>query len=73
MFGAASAGCLYIVESTFPFGTHVIDFAGQDTPIPETRRGSVCVGAGGIDGCLLDPVEPATWGLIKRQYGSTPR
>jgi len=67
-FASAGSGCLTIVESTFPFGTHVIDALGQDTHIPETHRGAICVGAGGVDACLLPPVEPRTWGHIKRQY-----
>jgi hypothetical protein len=67
-FAGATSGCLTIIDSSFPFGTHVVDATGQDTPIPEGLRGAIYVGPGGHDGCTPLPVEPGSWGQIKRQY-----
>jgi hypothetical protein len=65
-------GCLVQVPSIFPHGIHVLDCGGHPQwPIVPERRGSVCVGAGGIDTCEpgATPVERTTWGAIKAQYG----
>jgi hypothetical protein len=69
MFAAATSGCADIdTESSFPFGTHIIDDQTNVSPVMVTRRGKVCVGAGGVDPCALDPVEATTWGQVKSQY-----
>jgi hypothetical protein len=68
-FVAPASGCLDIIESSFPFGTHVVKADNTPVPVVESNRGRLCVGAGGIDACEgLIPVEPATWGNIKSQY-----
>jgi len=67
----ATSGCLEIIESSFPFGTHVTNPA-QDpavTPINSANWGKVCAGAGGYDSCdAMVAVESSTWGQIKSQY-----
>jgi hypothetical protein len=67
----ASQGCLSIIESDGPFGTHVANCDASDgPPIPPENRGRVCTGPGGYDACwpASTPVESATWGAIKSQY-----
>jgi hypothetical protein len=67
--GIFAAGCMSIIESDFPFGTHVISFAGDVDPVIEANRGALCAGSPGTDACTpVIPVEPATWGHIKAQY-----
>ncbi len=69
--GAGATGCLEIIESWWPGGTHVIDAAQGRTLIPPGDRGRICVGPGGYDACepmMSTPVESARWGAIKRQY-----
>jgi hypothetical protein len=65
-------GCLSQVQSSYPFGIHVIDALLQNDAIVDLRRGrtgTICVGYGGYSGCEpLPAVEPATWGGIKAQY-----
>jgi hypothetical protein len=64
-------GCLEIIESAFPNGTSLVTCSGEVMPIAPANRGKVCVGKGGIITCeSAVPVEPATWGKIKAQYGS---
>jgi hypothetical protein len=70
-FVTGSGGCLSIGESTYPFGTHVIDgpSSGNATAIPTERRGSICAGGTGIDGCSLGRnMTKSTWGAIKDGY-----
>lgn len=71
-FGFAGAGCITQVQSSYPFGIHVLDCAQGIDQIPDTqaaRLGKVCVGTGGVAACdPLVAVEPATWGSIKAQY-----
>jgi hypothetical protein len=63
------AGCISIVESSYPFGTHVVDRQGLPYPVIEWRRGRVCVGPAGWDPCSSFPiVEPTTWGSIRARY-----
>ena len=65
-------GCLTQVQSSYPFGIHVIDALLQNDEIHDptgNRVGAVCVGGtGGIDACDPVAVEAATWGGIKAQY-----
>jgi hypothetical protein len=65
-----TANCISQVQSSFPFGTNVLDCQqGLDEITEPTRLGKVCVGAGGFDACdPVSAVEPATWGAIKAQY-----
>jgi len=69
-FTGPTAGCISQVQSTYPFGIHVLDCQGGVNQITEDARlGKVCVGAGGVDACdPVSPVESATWGGIKAQY-----
>jgi len=72
-FTAGSTGCLEQVESSYPFGIHVIDCQQGIDQIPaylSWRLGKVCVGDGGIDACEgpQPAVDAATWGRIKAQY-----
>ena len=72
MFFDATSGCVGQVESSFPFGTHVLDCQqAMDRIMPEEgeRLGKICVGSGGHDACdRVTPVSPATWGAIKAAY-----
>ncbi|MGH9146625.1 MAG: hypothetical protein ACRD1Q_07945, partial [Vicinamibacterales bacterium] len=77
-FLSGSSGCLKQVNSSYPFGDHVLDCSlGVDLADPDTqagRFGRVCVNSGGIVACDLGlppcavPVETMTWGRIKGQY-----
>lgn len=68
-FATAFPGCATIIESSFPFATHVISCVGDVDPIPEVNRGMVCVDSPGTDTCEpVVPVEATTWGSIKAQY-----
>ena len=72
-FAAAPDGCVGIVESDYPFGTHTVSSSsGSEMPIIPENRGRVCVGPGGYNACTPYapvPVESATWGNIEAQYG----
>ncbi len=65
-----SSGCLAIIESAFPGGTHALSPTWEPDPIDASRRGRVCVGPGGLNTCLppASPVEGVTWGQIKSTY-----
>jgi hypothetical protein len=71
-FQIPATGCLSQVQSSFPFGIHVIDANLENDQIQDAnsaRVGKLCVGAGGVDAC--DPVtavEATTWGGVKAQY-----
>jgi hypothetical protein len=72
-FVAGSAGCLEQIQSTYPFGIHVLDCQqgiDQASIYDPWRLGKVCVGPGGLAACW--PPQPAvtrrTWGGIKAQY-----
>ena len=70
---SGSIGCVRQVQSSYPFGIHVIDcvtnvdqiLAGQ-----EYRLGTICVSTGGHDACNIPSpaVAPTTWGQIKASY-----
>ncbi len=70
MFFSPTSGCIEQVQSSYPFGIHVLDCAqGIDQIAQAPRLGKVCVGPGGNPACNpLVAVEPATWGSIKAQY-----
>jgi len=71
IFGQPSvSGCLSIIESGYPFATHVLGCDQSVTPVPPANRGRVCAGPGGYDACwpAATAVESATWGAIKGQY-----
>ncbi len=70
IFSSPQDGCLDIIESAYPYGTHVVDPYSEVTPIPSENRGRICVGPGGYDACdvAATPVEDVTWGRIKGQY-----
>jgi hypothetical protein len=70
IYASPGDGCLDIIESGYPFGTHVTDSGGGMTPIAPENRGRVCVGPGGYDACepAATPVEPTTWSNVKLQY-----
>jgi hypothetical protein len=62
-------GCLEIIESSFPFGTHVMGCDVSFEAVAPENRGKICVGPGGMNTCEpAFPVEAATWGGIKGQY-----
>jgi hypothetical protein len=69
-FAVLGAGCMDIVESAFPFGTHVMGPQYEPEAIDPSNRGRVCVGPGGINTCepAPVPVEASTWGAIKEQF-----
>ncbi len=70
VFNSIGTGCLSIIESSYPFGNHVIN--GSDVmPLRADNVGKICVGEDGTDTCACVPqaVEPATWGQIKASYG----
>jgi hypothetical protein len=71
-FTIPATGCLSQVQSSFPFGIHVIDANLENDQIQDAesgRVGKICVGAGGVDACdPVSAVEPTTWGSVKAQY-----
>ncbi len=71
-FQIPATGCLSQVQSTYPFGIHVIDgnLANDEIPDPAGNRvGKLCVAPDvGVNACSPAAVEPATWGGIKAQY-----
>ncbi len=72
IFLTASTGCISQVQSTYPFGIHVLDCEGgidQITDQEQGRVGKVCVGPGGVDACdPVSAVESSTWGQIKASF-----
>ncbi len=65
------ADCLQIGESGHPHGTHIVSGEAQqsETQIPLERRGSICNGQGGVDGCTLGTtMTNSTWGAIKTGF-----
>jgi hypothetical protein len=65
-FNSSQEGCLEVIESAFPFGTHVLGCDQTFTSIDPRNRGRVCVGSGGLNACeSVTPVESRTWGSIK--------
>jgi len=68
-FEVGPDGCLAIVESSYPFGTHVVDPGGAVAPVAEIGRGKICAGPGGVDACVIaGPVAVSSWGRIKSAY-----
>ena len=71
-FVAGSVGCLEQIQSSYPFGLHVLDCTQGIDQIPDSqafRCGKICVGQGGVDACYPSTaVDGATWGAIKAQY-----
>ncbi len=45
------SGCAAVVDSDFPYGTHVVDCSGASTPVPPAARARVCIGSGGVHAC----------------------
>lgn len=69
VFNTIGTGCLSIIESSFPFGNHVVN--NQDvTQIGAQNSGKICVDSAGTNACVCIPnaVEGATWGQIKASY-----
>ena len=76
LFTSGDTGCLMQVQSSYPFGDHVVDCTNgldqinADDPVHQMRLGKVCITSGGVDACnAIQPVDPATWGAIKATYG----
>ncbi|HWN81668.1 MAG TPA: hypothetical protein VNM87_06210, partial [Candidatus Udaeobacter sp.] len=79
-FQAGTTGCLRQVQSSYPFGIHVLDCLQGIDMIPDSqagRLGRICVQTGGMDACAPGPpppncdpvpVERTTWGQIKGTY-----
>lgn len=69
-FTSGTSGCLYQIQSGYPFGTHAQDCSNGRDLIPDgARLGKICVGQGGVDACdPVSAVESATWGSIKASY-----
>jgi hypothetical protein len=71
-FVAGGVGCLTQVQSSYPFGIHVLDCQQGIDQISESqqaRLGKICIGQGGYAACFVEPaVDAATWGAIKAQY-----
>jgi len=75
VFNSVGAGCLSIIESSFPFGNHVINAAQEASPIGTQNSGKICADTPGAPGpgynactCVPNAVEGATWGQIKASY-----
>jgi hypothetical protein len=72
MFFIATAGCIAQIQSSYPFGIHVLDCEGgidQITDSEQGRLGKICVSSGGVDACdPISAVESTTWGQIKASY-----
>jgi len=63
------SGCLDIIESGYPDGTHIVTCSGEIVPVTPPNRGRVCVGEGGVNTCeSVVAVTPVTWGAIKSTY-----
>ncbi len=72
VFAAVGTGCLGVEESDMQVsGVVSCDWPAVLTGVAPENRGRVCVGPGGHDACdpITTPVEQATWGNIKSQYG----
>lgn len=74
-FITGSNGCLRQVQSSYPFGIHMLDCQnGIDrinplNPAEAYRLGRICVGQGGHAACgFVSPAEARTWGAIKAAY-----
>jgi hypothetical protein len=68
-FTVGNTGCLAIVDSSYPFGTHVVGCDSQPTEVAAAGWGQVCTDDQGVDTCdAQEPVLPATWGHIKAGY-----
>jgi hypothetical protein len=68
-FSSASSGCVTIVDSAFPYGTHVQSSSWVVTQVIPENRARICVGPGGYTACSpAVAVEPYTWGRIKDQF-----
>ena len=64
-----SPGCVEQVESSYPYGTHIVTCDGKILPVGAAYRGSVCAGSVGTNVCDGPvPVEATTWGAIKSQF-----
>jgi len=62
-------GCLEIIESGHPGGTHVGSCQNEIDLIPSMNRARVCVGESGLNTCeSAVPVASTTWGAIKDTY-----
>ncbi len=66
-------GCIIQLESSYPFGTHVVDCQGNVQHImDDVCLGRICASTGqgrnSCDPCDAMAVEPSTWGTIKLQY-----
>ena len=71
VFNTVGAGCLSIIESSFPAGNHVINSTQEATSIGDQNEGKICVAPDpGYNACTCVPnaVEGATWGQIKASY-----
>jgi len=74
VFNSIGTGCLSIIESSYPFGNHILDqFSGgpENVALRADNLGKICVGEDGTNTCECVPVavESATWGQIKASYG----
>lgn len=79
-FRTGLSGCLRQVQSSYPYGNHVVDcrggldLANADDPLHTLRFGRICVGTGGHHPCdpgippCPVPVDATTWGRIKATY-----
>lgn len=75
VFNSVGAGCLSIIESSYPFGNHVINATQEATSVGANNSGKICVdtplppgpGYNACD-CQAGAVEGATWGQIKASY-----
>ncbi len=68
-FDVGPGGCLGIIDSSYPYATHVLSCTGEVTYVAPITRGRVCVDTGGIDTCeFAGPVTTSTWGQIKSTY-----
>jgi PKD repeat protein len=74
LFIANASGCLTQVDSAWPSGTHVVNILESDR-IALWQRGSICVGAGGVDACGpgVEPPVCTLGGPYRAQAGAAIR
>ena len=51
-FLVTAPGCLLLIDSDLPFGTHIVDHEHTVTPVFPENRGTICAGHQGVDACV---------------------
>jgi len=59
-------GCLDVIQSDYPYASHLLSCAGLITSLGNGHCGRICVGAGGVDRC--DPPPAGEWDSMIIEY-----